>query len=86
MLNIKKYSLKDIKIYFMSMAFTSLVLLLFCGMAVAETNTRSVAFGEKPVFLSLSQDKIQHRVKVKVLDKNIELDFSRIYRIASLFE
>lgn len=62
------------------MLFTQLILVLLCGLIIAERNTRKIGFGDNRPWLEVqnSQEK-GHYIDLRFMDNSYKLDFDIYY-------
>lgn len=75
-----KFSRKSMREFFSSMICTSLVIILFCGLVIAEKNTRCIAFGDKTPFFVFKHEGFRKIFfKIHFMGKDYTFEKNTIY-------
>ena len=64
-----------------SAAITSLIILFFSGMAIAEKNTKLIGFGETGQYLNFKEINDQKIINIKFIGQDYNFNITKIYNI-----
>lgn len=69
------------KITLCSAVITSLIILFFSGMAIAEKNTKLIGFGETGQYINFKEINDQKIINIKFIGQEYNFDITKIYNI-----